>query len=52
MSVNPMMNIDGAILVLRYAGPILFQERDTTHIAPPIMADNGVLMWHGMSRTA
>jgi len=23
-----------------------------THIAPPIMAGNGVLIWHGMSRTA
>lgn len=47
-----MMKVDGAILLLRYAGPILFQERDATHIAPPIMAGNGVLIWHGMSRTA
>ena len=47
-----MMKLDGAILLLRYAGPILFQESDATHIAPPIMAGNGVLMRHGMSRTA
>ena len=48
----PDMRATGASLLLVYAGPILFQESDTTHNAPPMIAADGASISTGMRFSA